>query len=177
MDKFNRIYKSIINQSVNYDAAPTDLVAKAIEKFKGKEWANCQHVITAVANDQYVKSCYNDYVEAKEYGYDNPEQYLEDMEDCIQDWLLNWSEDYEDVVYDRDPDEEQEEQMFAIDTDLFRKFKDRYKQWDPASWENMTEQDFLDDYKEMLKAGYTPKQIANFTNKDLDKWYLSNEEF
>lgn len=78
------------------------------------------------------------------------------------------------VNYDIDPDEEQ---MFAIDTDLFRKFKDLYKQWDPASWENMTEQDFLDDYKEMLKAGYTPKQIANFTNKDLDKWYLSNEEF
>ena len=164
MDKFNRVYKSIINQSVNYDAAPFDLVAKAIEKFKGKEWADCQHVVAAVANDQYVKSCYNDYVETDD------EMYLRDMEDCIQEWLDNWSDDYEDLVYNK-------EQMFVIDTDLFRKFKDIYKQWDPASFDNMTEQDFLDDYKKMLKAGYTPKQIANFTNKDLDKWYLSNEEF
>ena len=175
MNKFDRIYKSIINQSVNYDAAPTDLVAKAIEKFKGKEWADCQHVITAVANDQYVKSCYNDYIEAKENGEENPEQYLQDMEDQIQDWLLNWSSNYEDLVYDLY--DEQEKQMFAIDTDLFRKFKDIYKQWDPASFDNMTEQDFLDDYKQMLKAGYTPKQIVNFTFEDLDKWYLSNEEF
>lgn len=97
------------------------------------------------------------------------------MEDQIQDWLLNWSSNYEDLVYDLY--DEQEEQMFAIDTDLFRKFKDIYKQWDPASFDNMTEQDFLDDYKQMLKAGYTPKQIANFTFEDLDKWYLSNEEF
>lgn len=94
MDKVTRTYLNIIGQSVNYDPAPTALVAKAVRKFKGKKYANNEFLIQAVQNDRFVKSAYNAYIEAKEKGEEDPEQYLDDMEDCIEEWLDYWADDY-----------------------------------------------------------------------------------
>lgn len=70
----------------------------------------------------------------------------------------------------------QKKEMYVIDTDCFRKFVKLYRQWDPAAAENMTNYDFQDEYKKIIKSGYTQRQIANFDYKDLDRYYLPEWE-
>lgn len=94
----------------------------------------------------------------------------------VEDKILDFARDYivEGYLANINSESEinQEKEMYAIDTDCFRKFVKLYRQWDPAAAENMTNYDFQDEYIKIIKSGYTQKQIANFNYKDLDKWYL-----
>lgn len=167
-DGWDAVYEEFC-ASLEFDIQNSEYTQQIVEELGENYYDYAETKFDSFIDDPTIKPLLQNYVNDPNGETDAWSK----LEDEMHYWIVdNCMVDLEtDAVSSED-----EEQMFAIDTDLFRKFKDIYKQWDPASFDNMTEQDFLDDYKEMLKAGYTPKQIANFTNKDLDKWYFSNED-
>lgn len=139
-DVFKRTYLNIISQGINHGPADNDLIVSIVKEIKGQDYKFPQFMLDELLWDHYVTEAWNDYVEAKEKGEDS-EYYLNDLKDCVEQWLDNWEDDFKQEEDQEEIDYNNEE----IDDENVKAFENAFKDWKPLGKIELTDQGWDDD--------------------------------